>query len=492
MDKSAADAAKTSQGEDGVGAGALLRSASFLEKLEHARAQRQRVLAERAQHPDQMDDLTGLTKPWEQSAPGGPDQPPRPVRHHSLDLLPFEKVSPKSPAAELPAEETVRQPANVPGIFALKAPAPDSVAPDSVKSGGDAPEVIAPNLAAPAADASEPQADQTDPTEAKTRKAWTGWRVPAGFAFGAGLGLALTWALPALMHRGGGPAQMAQQPPVSLAPKAPAAAAATSAEPGAALPVAPASQAAATKPLTPAAPTLAAAAPDTDLTAQPPILPPRILVTAPAAPAPDAPPAPMRKPAPFADGLSKGALPLTLALAKPADLPLDPQLLPPAPAMLAPPPPLVSTAPPDKPAISPGLSAVSVHILAPKGAAPDLSDKLAATLSGAGYKVTETAAVGATITKTQVRFYHAADATAAAALAKTIGAQARDFTSFDPSPPTGTIEVWIAAKAPAPATKKKKPAKAAKAAPPPGPSDAQQLQDLRDKLLKELQNNASQ
>lgn len=123
-----------------------------------------------------------------------------------------------------------------------------------------------------------------------------------------------------------------------------------------------------------------------------------------------------------------------------------------------------------------------------------MSDKLAASLTQAGYRVTETAAVDAAITKTQVRFYHAADADAAAALAKKIDGPARDFTTFDPLPPAGTIEVWIAAKAPPPppAPKKKKPAKIAKAAPPPGPSEAQQLQALRDKLLKELQNNASQ
>jgi hypothetical protein len=204
-------------------------------------------------------------------------------------------------------------------------------------------------------------------------------------------------------------------------------------------------------------------------------------------------PAPLGRQAPFADAADLRAPPVRLAVAVPADLPLAAQPLPPAPTVLAPPPPSAS-APPPQPSAQSELAAFSIHILAPKGAAPDMSDKLAASLTQAGYRVTETAAVDAAITKTQVRFYHAADADAAAALAKKIDGPARDFTTFDPLPPAGTIEVWIAAKAPPPppAPKKKKPAKIAKAAPPPGPSEAQQLQALRDKLLKELQNNASQ
>lgn len=51
--------------------------------------------------------------------------------------------------------------------------------------------------------------------------------------------------------------------------------------------------------------------------------------------------------------------------------------------------------------------------------------------------------VGYKISSSHIRYYHRRDATAAAALAERIGARARDFTSYRPSPAIGTLEVFL-------------------------------------------------
>ena len=52
--------------------------------------------------------------------------------------------------------------------------------------------------------------------------------------------------------------------------------------------------------------------------------------------------------------------------------------------------------------------------------------------------------VNLTISTSNVRYYHAADASAATIIADGIGAQLRDFTNFEPSPPEGLVEIWMA------------------------------------------------
>ena len=54
--------------------------------------------------------------------------------------------------------------------------------------------------------------------------------------------------------------------------------------------------------------------------------------------------------------------------------------------------------------------------------------------------------VNLTISASNVRFYHPDDAEAAAAIADGIGASLRDFTDFDPRPPAGLVEIWLAGK----------------------------------------------
>ena len=45
---------------------------------------------------------------------------------------------------------------------------------------------------------------------------------------------------------------------------------------------------------------------------------------------------------------------------------------------------------------------------------------------------------------THVRYFHASDRAAAAAIAATVGGELRDFTSFSPPPSPGRLELWLA------------------------------------------------
>ncbi|MEM6636681.1 MAG: hypothetical protein AAF667_12405 [Pseudomonadota bacterium] len=48
-----------------------------------------------------------------------------------------------------------------------------------------------------------------------------------------------------------------------------------------------------------------------------------------------------------------------------------------------------------------------------------------------------------TISKDNIRYYHASDREAATLIAEAIGASARDFTAGSRKPPVGTIEIWL-------------------------------------------------
>ena len=52
--------------------------------------------------------------------------------------------------------------------------------------------------------------------------------------------------------------------------------------------------------------------------------------------------------------------------------------------------------------------------------------------------------VNLTISTSNVRYFHPEDAGAATVIADGIGAQLRDFTDFQPSPPEGLVEIWMA------------------------------------------------
>ncbi|MGB3179613.1 MAG: hypothetical protein WBA90_17200 [Albidovulum sp.] len=132
------------------------------------------------------------------------------------------------------------------------------------------------------------------------------------------------------------------------------------------------------------------------------------------------------------------------------------------------------------PAPAPVLSAV-VHIHAPANVTEAALTGVIDTLGGAGYAFGEPTRVGFAISKTNVRFFHASDADTARELATEIGANARDFTSYEPAPPPGTIEVWLAGRSAQSATPTKRKTNRA-------PKVDPQLVELRNRILQRLLN----
>ncbi len=128
--------------------------------------------------------------------------------------------------------------------------------------------------------------------------------------------------------------------------------------------------------------------------------------------------------------------------------------------------PITATATP-VPVATAGTS-VAVHA-PPNVSDAGLADAIAA-LGAAGLGQPRGVRVGITIERTQVRYFHAADAAAAQRLAAALGpnaAQVRDFTHFSPPPAPGRLEVWLSGAA------------AERVAAPGTPAPMRQLQSLR-------------
>ncbi len=71
-------------------------------------------------------------------------------------------------------------------------------------------------------------------------------------------------------------------------------------------------------------------------------------------------------------------------------------------------------------------------------------DTVAEKLSAGGFGSAASRPVDFTISRTNVRYFSPEDAEAAGAVAEALNAQLRDFTSFVPRPPVGTVEIWLA------------------------------------------------
>lgn len=99
---------------------------------------------------------------------------------------------------------------------------------------------------------------------------------------------------------------------------------------------------------------------------------------------------------------------------------------------------------PVAPALAASLFPGPVILHAPESVADDALAEAVARLGAAGVPVGAPSRVDFTVAESNVRYFHTADAEAAAAVAEAIGARLRDFTSFAPAPPDGTIEVWLA------------------------------------------------
>lgn len=96
---------------------------------------------------------------------------------------------------------------------------------------------------------------------------------------------------------------------------------------------------------------------------------------------------------------------------------------------------------PDGTTIAPG---AQVRVYAPSRLADAQINAIASELRQSGAAAVNPVRTRLTIQDTHIRYYHAADAAEARAMADSIGADARDFTRFSPSPPEGTLEVWMA------------------------------------------------
>ena len=162
------------------------------------------------------------------------------------------------------------------------------------------------------------------------------------------------------------------------------------------------------------------------------------------APPPVAPPAAARPPAPApADAPTT---PQAAAPAKPTPADLTPA---PAPALRAPEPALaLPAAPPALPALTPlGPRPERVTLHAPSALPEAEVETAAAALADAGFVSLDRARAGFPIARTHVRYYHAQDAAAAAALAAALPggqAEARDFTNAPQAAAPGRREVWLA------------------------------------------------
>jgi len=86
----------------------------------------------------------------------------------------------------------------------------------------------------------------------------------------------------------------------------------------------------------------------------------------------------------------------------------------------------------------------SVIVHAPRSLPRRSLGEFVESLQATGYAIGSPRRVNFKIRDSNVRYFFAADAEAARELAAVVGGSARDFTSYRPSPPPGTIEVWLA------------------------------------------------
>ena len=107
-------------------------------------------------------------------------------------------------------------------------------------------------------------------------------------------------------------------------------------------------------------------------------------------------------------------------------------------------------------------------------------------LGAGGFVLAEPNRVDLRIKSSNVRFFHPEDAAAAESVAAQLGARVRDFTSFSPAPPAGTIEVWLAGQGNAAATAPAKPRRAT--AQPTMTAEERELNTLRNRILQQLRN----
>jgi hypothetical protein len=166
----------------------------------------------------------------------------------------------------------------------------------------------------------------------------------------------------------------------------------------------------------------------------------------PAKPAAEAASPPKEKPA---SAPAKPADPVTTEAAatasreKPAAQPPDAVAAKPAEKPAEPKP---ETAEAEKPKVPPSDS--TVRIYAPRSVAQGELDTVGTTLRDAGIVKQSSDRVGYNVGESQVRYYHKGDAGEARRIATAMKATPRDFTSHQPAPAEGTLEVYLAGTSP--------------------------------------------
>lgn len=461
----------------------LLAKGSFHARLAQARLKREKALAEGGGADDFI--LDTRHKPWDRDARGA--EPRERLAAAVRMSVAVEAAAPAvAPIRPEPWPEPRPDAQSVSGrmsakvvplrqgdVFWLEAPVPAETAPAPCTPALT--EAVAPVAAiagAPAAGGS------------------VAVRAAGGFLFGLMIGVAAMMALPA--REVAVPVAAGSSRAPQAAPAPPSTASPSTASPAVTSPAAPQAvpqTAAETNPVVPAPVTALAAA----------ALPARGL---PLAEGPDAAPAargalPVPGVPAGLDRLPGLALPGVTAAAGPGAAP-RPDMQPehgavtllatavasdaPAAVQADPPPPAQSPAAP-VPAAPVPVGPVIVNAPESIGEA-DLAG-LVKGLGAAGFALAEPHRVDIPISESNVRFFHPEDAAAAQAVASRLGARLRDFTSFSPSPPAGTIEVWLAGHgnaAAAPARTRRTPAQRAATA------EERELELLRDRILQQLRN----
>lgn len=152
-------------------------------------------------------------------------------------------------------------------------------------------------------------------------------------------------------------------------------------------------------------------------------------------------------------------------------------------AAAAPPVPLAQP-PQEEPAprVSNTFANVFVRVAVPETVPEAEVGELVSLLQAVGLGDGRFSRVGFTVSETHIRYYREADAETAASLGEILGAEARDHTSFRPSPPEGTLEVFIAGGATSPPPRAASPGRAQPAPP------EDDLTRMRNRILDRLRN----
>lgn len=89
-------------------------------------------------------------------------------------------------------------------------------------------------------------------------------------------------------------------------------------------------------------------------------------------------------------------------------------------------------------------SNLRILVRAPAGLPDNTVESLQEKLTTSGAAISDLKRVTFNVSQSHARFFSPENKEAAQRIAAAIGGQARDFTSFSPAPPQGTIEIYLA------------------------------------------------